>query len=96
VVSLKVRDEAARRRARRTYVRILLNDFVLNPGSGLAPLALTPNNDDDENFGLMTPFVRRWRARLPEALALGAGSEVRIPPGNAELMALVEQYRSDT
>ena len=38
VVGLKLRDEAARRRARRTYVRILLNDFVLNPGLGLTAI----------------------------------------------------------
>ena len=32
VVNLKTRDEAARRHARRNYVRIILNDYVLNPG----------------------------------------------------------------
>ena len=40
VVSLKTRDEAARRRARRKYVRIILNDYVLNPGPSQAPMPL--------------------------------------------------------
>src|SRR5206468_1348321 len=30
VVGLKLLDEAAKRRARRKYVRIMLNDFVMN------------------------------------------------------------------
>jgi hypothetical protein len=37
----------------------------------------------------MAPFIRRWRSRLPEALAQGAGAEVRIPPGNSELVELL-------
>ena len=41
VVSLKTRDEAARRHARRNYVRIILNDYVLNPGPSQAPMART-------------------------------------------------------
>ena len=34
VVGLKTNDEAARRRARRNYVRIILNDHIMNPGPG--------------------------------------------------------------
>jgi hypothetical protein len=91
VVGLKLRDEAARRRARRTYVRILLNDFVMNPGA-VEPL-IAPAADEDRNrFGLMAPFIHRWRSRLPEALAQGAGAEVRIPPGNGELVDLLASY----
>ncbi len=37
VVNLKTRDEAARRRARRKYVRIILNDYIMNPGPSRAP-----------------------------------------------------------
>ena len=91
VVGLKLRDEAARRRARRTYVRILLNDFMLTPGP--SDQALVPSDDDDQaQFGLMAPLIRRWRSRLPEALALGAGAEIRIPPGNADLLELMASY----
>ena len=46
VVRLKTKDEAARRRARRKYVRIMLNDFVINPG-----LSLTPIKPRDEGLG---------------------------------------------
>ena len=91
VVGLKLRDEAARRRARRRYVRILLNDFLLTPGPSDA--ALVPGGDDDQaRFGLMAPLIRRWRSRLPAALAQGAGAEIRIPPGNAELVDLLSTF----
>ena len=91
VVGLKLRDEAARRRARRTYVRILLNDFLMTPGP--SDQALVPSGDDDQaQFGLMAPLIRRWRSRLPEALALGAGAEIRIPPGNADLLELLGTF----
>lgn len=92
VVNLKLRDEAAKRRARRKYVRIMLNDFVMNPGTTIA--AIDPAEEDDvEDFGLMSAFVTRWRSRLPEALASGAGAEIRIPPGNDELIELLELYQ---
>ncbi len=91
VVGLKLRDEAARRRARRRYVRILLNDFLLTPGPSDA--ALAPGGDDDQaQFGLMAPLIRRWRSQLPAALAQGAGAEIRIPPGNAELADLLGTF----
>ena len=38
VVHLKIKDEAAQRKARRQYVRIILNDFVMNPGPSMAPM----------------------------------------------------------
>jgi hypothetical protein len=41
-------------------------------------------------FGSLTPMVRRWRRRLPETLSAGAGKVVRIPPGNEELIHLLD------
>ncbi|QDU95124.1 virulence factor SrfC family protein [Lignipirellula cremea] len=90
VVNLKLRDEAAKRRARRQYVRIMLNDFVMNPGVSDEPLDEVEG--DSDQFGLMAPFVSRWMSRLPEVLAAGAGAEIHIPPGNDELTELLEQY----
>jgi hypothetical protein len=102
VVNLKTRDEAARRRARRKYVRIILNDYVLNPGPSQAPLL--PNDpsmqseqreakpEDFSRFGLMGSFVERWAKRLPQALALGAGEHIKLPPGNGPLIHLLEPY----
>ncbi len=97
VVGLKLRDEAAKRRARRKYVRIMMNDFMMNPGpSNEALLVADDENEDElnelEEFGLMSAFVKRWRSRLPEVLATGAGAEIRIPPGNAELIELLERF----
>ncbi len=91
VVGLKLRDESAKRRARRKYVRIILNDYVMNPGP--SPELLEEVADEDvDDFGLMGTFVRRWRGRLPETMASGAGSVIHIPPGNAELMELLDPY----
>ncbi len=93
VVGLKLRDEAARRRARRKYVRIMLNDYVMNPGYNTQ--ALEPAEQAGlEEFGLMASFITRWRSRLRQALASGAGAEVRIPPGNGELIELLEPYEA--
>lgn len=102
VVTLKTRDEAARRRARRKYVRIIMNDWLMNPGPSMTPIAPPqavegqPTNGEKEDqfqrFGLMAAFVKRWARRLPQALALGAGEHVQIPPGNAELTTLLEPY----
>lgn len=101
VVYLKTRDEAARRRARRQYVRIILNDYLLNPGASLTPLAAEElagkeegNGDRDRlaPFGLMAPFLRRWIDRLPQALALGAGEHVQVPPGNEELIRILDPF----
>ncbi len=60
VVNLKTRDEAARRRARRKYVRIILNDYLMNPGPGRAAIdtedeAKSQRNGEEDfsRFGLM-------------------------------------------
>jgi hypothetical protein len=109
VVHLKTRDEAARRRARRKYTRIIMNDYVMNPGpsmaaikspqktaedaAGPAPEPEAPSQEDDyRRFGMMAGFVRRWVERLPQALALGAGEHVQIPPGNPELSEILTPY----
>ncbi|MHC4402903.1 MAG: virulence factor SrfC family protein [Planctomycetota bacterium] len=107
VVNLKTRDEAARRRARRKYTRIVMNDYVMNPGPGMAPIKSPQKTVDDgekaqeepespqeefDRFGLMAGFVRRWVLRLPQALALGAGEHVQIPPGNPVLIEILAPY----
>jgi hypothetical protein len=100
VVNLKTRDEAALRRARRKYVRIILNDHILNPGPSMAPMNQDEPNgkgkeDGDSNldrFGLMASLLRRWKNRLPLALALGAGEHVKLPPGNTELIHVLEPF----
>ena len=104
VVNVKTRDEAARRRARRNYVRIILNDQLMNPGPSQTPIkspqrVLEGEEGEGEGrregfqrFGLMAGFVRRWASRLPQALALGAGEHVQIPPGNPELIKILEPY----
>jgi hypothetical protein len=106
VVNLKTRDEAARRRARRKYVRVIMNDFLMNPGPSQAamksPQKTIESEEGDgeeegqeseyEKYGLMASFVRRWTTRLPQALALGAGEHVQIPPGNPELITILEPY----
>ncbi len=108
IVHLKTRDEAARRRARRKYVRIVMNDFLMNPGPSTVPIPPPqravegqPEAGDGqqearfERFGLMASFVRRWCQRLPQALALGAGEHVQVPPGNAELISILEPYEKN-
>ncbi len=113
VVHLKTRDEAARRRARRKYVQIIMNDFVMNPGPSMTPIKAPqktvdedgnpvdaptpttetePEQEDCERFGLMASFVQRWMQRLPQALALGAGEHVQIPPGNEELIKVLDPF----
>jgi hypothetical protein len=106
---LKTRDEAARRRARRKYVRTILNDFVMNPGPSLAAIraeeeAKKASDRQDEGddrddrreravgFGLMGSFVERWASRMPAALALGAGEHIKLPPGNNELIKILEPF----
>jgi hypothetical protein len=101
VVTLKTRDEAARRRARRKYVRIIMNDWLMNPGPSMAPISSPQETAEDsdvangirfERFGLMAAFVKRWAHRLPQALAHAAGEHVQIPPGNDELRAVLEAF----
>jgi len=101
VVHLKVKDEAARRRARRKYARIILNDYVMNPGPSTA--AIKPQEPgrpekpgdggpDYGRFGLMGSFVKRLCERLPLALALGAGEHVKLPPGNTQIIRILEPF----
>jgi hypothetical protein len=45
-----------------------------------------------ERFGLMAAFVKRWAQRLPQALALGAGEHVKLPPGNGQLIKILEPF----
>jgi len=92
VVSLRVRDEGAKRQARRKFVRLVLNDYVMNPGPSKAPINKDVDFSDLPDYGLMTTFVRRWMTRLPEALAAGGGENVGIPQGNDELFELLEPY----
>ena len=104
VVGLKTRDEAARRRARRKYVRIILNDYVLNPGPSQVPKESEDptlqaeqrgvEQQDFSRFGLMASFVRRWALCLPPALALGAGEHIKLPPGNGQLIHILEPYEN--
>jgi len=91
VITLAVRDERARRHARREYVRLILNDFVMNPGPSSEPLE-EMDEDDGGDFGLMDSFIARWRRRLPLALASAAGEHVVIPSGNDELQRLLANY----
>jgi hypothetical protein len=92
VVNLKVRDESAKRRARRKYVGIMLNDYVMNPGPSDERIEEVEKEVGVEEYGLMYSFVNRWASRLPEFLASGAGSEVRVPAGNAQLAKIIERY----
>ena len=95
IVGLAVRDEGDRRHAQREYVRVILNDFVLNPGSGNAALEPVPTDGapacGSRDFGLMDSFVRRWQGRMPLSLASAAGAHVKIPAGNAELGVLLRR-----
>ncbi len=95
VVNLKLRDESAKRRARRKYVSIMLNDYVMNPGPSDERISEVEDADQEE-FGLMSSFVTRWSSRLPAFLASGAGSEIRVPPGNTELAKLIDQYSTSS
>jgi len=104
LVHLKTRDEAARRRARRKFVRIVLNDYLLNPGPSMEAIESPEDKDADrdedqsengenyERFGLMASFVKRWSTRLPQVLALGAGEHVKLPPGNSQLIEMLEPF----
>ncbi|MGA2034485.1 MAG: virulence factor SrfC family protein [Thermoguttaceae bacterium] len=100
VVNLKTRDEAARRRARRKYTRIILNDYVMNPGPSVTPIEghasdekqFSHTEQDYSRFGLMASFIERWSKRMPQALALGAGEHIRLPPGNMQLIHMLEPF----
>ncbi len=109
VVNLKTRDEAARRYARRKYVKMIMDDYVMNPGptwASIAPPQIEADDDDPNkqshekpmeyygNYGLTAMFVKRWCERLPEALALGAGDHIQIPPGNEQLIDVLRPFES--
>jgi hypothetical protein len=82
-----ITDATARRHARRRYVRVILNDFVMNPGPDSGPRRAVTRNVDEH--GLMAPFLRRWLSRLSECLAETAGRQVVVPPGNLQLRELL-------
>lgn len=94
VVSLQNRDEIARKNARRKFTRLILNDFLMNPGPDVAPLVEMDDRKAGRDYGLMTPLIDRWLTRLPEALASAAGDDIRIPPGNSELHELLESFQA--
>lgn len=91
VISLPIQDEGDRRHARREYVRVILNDFVLNPGPKGVPMEPL-DGPADRDYGLMESFMRRWQGRLPAALASATGDYVQIPSGNEELQQLLARY----
>ena len=50
--------------------------------------------EDFSRFGLMATLVKQWATRLPMALALGAGEHIKLPPGNMELIKILEPFES--
>jgi putative virulence factor len=91
VITLAISDGGDRRHARREYVRVILNDYVLNPGP--SDELIEPLDDGaDRGYGLMDSFIRRWQGRLPAALASVAGEHVEIPRGNNELHQLLSRF----
>ena len=108
VIHLKTRDESARRRARRKYTQIIMNDYIMNPGPSWAAIKgqqLIVDGDEvheDDSFikpleayadyGLAASFTKRWVERVPQALAAGAGDHVQIPPGNSELWDILAPF----
>ena len=91
IVTLPIRDEGDKRQALREYVRVVLNDYVMNPGAVAGPRQAVPE-EYGRAYGLMAAFLWRWRGRLPEALAEAAGKHTSIPSGNTELQQLLAQY----
>ena len=91
IVTLSIRDAGDRRHAQREYVRVILNDFIMNPGPN--DQSLEPNHKETNgDYGLMSPFCHRWQSRLGEALASAAGEHVKIPSGNDALRQILDQY----
>src|SRR5262249_42095077 len=91
VVGLSLNDEAACRHARRKYVQLALNDFLMTPGPAPEPHA-NGAGLSGRDYGLMQPFFARWSRLLPARLASAAGEEVRVPPGNSELHEVLRRY----
>lgn len=50
--------------------------------------------EDFSRFGLMATLVKQWATRLPMALALGAGEHIKLPPGNMELIKILDPFES--
>ena len=99
VVGLKTRDEAARRRARRKYVRIILNDYVMNPGpSRAAGDAGGGGQEQGQRRGGLQPFRADGvvRQAMGQASAAGPGPGGRrthqAPAGNMELIHILEPF----
>ncbi|QEH32063.1 Putative bacterial virulence factor [Aquisphaera giovannonii] len=91
IVDLRLKDEAVRRHARRKYVRLALNDVILNLGLSVAPI-VPVDEAGLAGLTLMRPFVRRWASRLEPCCAAGAGGDAAIPPGNEDLRALLAEW----
>ena len=85
IISLQHRDEFARKNARRRFTRLILNDFVINPGPDLTPVGDPFALPEQRDLALMAPLLERWASRLPESLASASGADVKIPPGNEAL-----------
>ena len=73
----------------------------MNPGPSRAAIETeeeakkSGNGEEDfSRFGLMATLVRQWATRLPMALALGAGEHIKLPPGNMELIKILEPFES--
>ena len=89
VVSLSS-DDPMQRAARQELARLILNDFVTNPGPSRGPFG--ENRVAVNATGkLMDAMVQRWANRLPEALAAGVGQTVVIPAGNEELKKILRE-----
>jgi hypothetical protein len=92
IVSLSS-DDPMQQAGRKEFTRLVLNDYVTNPGSGIGPLG-------DEHIALkvtgslMDAMVQRWSKRLPAALAAGVGERVAIPSGNDELKKILDEASS--
>lgn len=108
IIKLQLVDSGAKRHARRKYVRMVLNDFVMNPGPGVAAMTdvvlpesatvVTVKSKKNgqplpADYGLMSTIVKRWHGRLGSVLAAGAGEERKIPPGNDDLVKILKQYQ---
>ncbi|MBS0205938.1 MAG: hypothetical protein JSS49_23810 [Planctomycetes bacterium] len=107
IIRLQLVDAGVKKHARRKFVRMVLCDFMMNPGPGMEPLTDVILSDAavevtarskmtrellPADYGLMTTVLDRWRRRLASALASGAGADVKIPPGNDELVQILERY----
>jgi hypothetical protein len=95
VIQIRLRDEAACRQARRKYTRMILNDFILQPGPPDREV-VTSNDpievEGESQFGSLLPVLQHWSHSLPTCLGQGAGEEVVVPAGNEALTELLEDW----